>query len=91
MIISKSLYNDKKEKHNSIELRITVPCLSLDEVPKELVGGYISGPDYTLYCFDFSSVEEADAGFKVFLGMLSTHYNRHPSTFQIKEQYDRNK
>lgn len=83
MTITKTIHDDKKEKHSSFELSISVPAMKM---PDELVrvGGYQSEEDTTYHSYH-ASVEEANEAFQTVLEALSRHYNKHISDFTISE------
>ena len=88
MKIYKTIYDDKKEKRNSIELSVNVQVLPLKNLPEELVGGWCEDNDYTTYRFDFDSVENANIGFDMFLDMISKYYNIYESDLNVIVTHD---
>ena len=82
MVITKSIKDDKKEKHNSVELTINVPTMSMVELPAILQGGY-SDSDTTAYTFYFEDIRTAEIGFQVFLDILGKEYSRRPREFDV--------
>lgn len=81
MNIKKIIYDDKKEKFNSIELTIIVPTM---EVPKEIkvCGGFVEH-DEVFYKSYHETTDEANRAFDGFLEALSKYYNTHKSTFEV--------
>ena len=88
MIIKKKLYNDRKEKHNSIELTIYVPSMPVPKCMAE-VGGY-STNEVTEYRSYHASFEEANDASKEFMRFISRYYNNHKDDFHIEDISDEN-
>ena len=85
MKIVKKVYDDKKCKHNSIELTVIVPSIIIGDYKSIYdLGGY-QDVVCTEYRFDFDSYENAELGFKGFMDVLSAVYNKHKSQFTIEE------
>ncbi len=84
MIITKKITDDKKEKHNSFELIISVPAMPVPDFFK-FDGGF-AYEEETVYTSFYSSYEEANDAFDSFLTHLSKYFNRSISSFTINEE-----
>ena len=82
--IRKTIYNDKKEKHNSWELEVFIPTIDMKNLPNELIGGFCSQYEPTSYKFYFSSKDELEIGFKLFKNIISKEYNIHIDDIKIQ-------
>lgn len=84
MTISKKIINDKKEKHNSFELIISVPTM---RAPDFFIqdGGFVEDEN-TIYTSFYSSEEDANKAFDSFLTHLSAHFKRSVSSFKINDE-----
>ena len=88
MTIKKKLHDDKKEKHNSIELTIYVPSMPVPKCMAE-VGGY-STNEITEYHSHHASFDEAESVFKEFMRFASGYYNKHKDDFHVEDISDEN-
>lgn len=82
MTITKYLHDDKKEKHSSIELKVSVPTISsIILIQNDLYN--CTCEDKMEYLFYFDSIDEANKGLDRFIDILSKEYNKHKSCFVI--------
>ncbi len=81
MIISKTIEDDKKEKHNSITLTINVPTIDID-----LSNGGWCSENYITYTFYAKNISESETIFNDFMKKASSHYNKHIKDFDIISQ-----
>ena len=84
MRIITKLKDDKKEKANSIELYITVPCMTIPTI--DLAYNYYDNSyesNFKEYVYCFRDKEEAKPILREFLFELSKYLNRNIGTFEI--------